>query len=85
MGSRAQKGTKTPLHHDELAVAFAVEADDGLKGLRGHVVAFAEDEVGREPAEVEGLGDALLVGASSVSSAHRLTLSEFVDFADQHV
>lgn len=60
-------------------MAVAVEADDWLKGLRGHVVAFAEDEVGRELAEMEGLGDALLVRASSVSSAHGLTLSEFVN------
>src|SRR6202044_2599773 len=72
-------GDKAPLHHDQLALAFAVEADDGLEGLRGYVVALAEDEVGRELAEMEGFGDALLVRASAVSSAHgfSITISQY--------
>jgi len=66
---------KTPTHHHDLALAsIAIEADDGLKGLRCYVPRRTEVRHGRT-IDMEVLRDASLIGASDVAATHEDSLA----------
>jgi hypothetical protein len=67
-------------HNDaqDLALAsIAIEADDGLKGLRCYVPRRPEVRHGW-PIDMEVLRDALLIGASDVAATHEDSLANQV-------
>jgi hypothetical protein len=64
-----------PAHHHDLALAsIAIEADNGLKGLRCYVPRRTEVSNGR-PIDMEVLRNALLIGASDVVATHEESLA----------